>query len=141
MDNIMRAIEAARRRLQRFRVIAYALYGLAAGFAVSLLLLIIGRFVPISWLNIAAAVIPATGLLGGLLWGWLSRIPAMDAAAAMDQASGGAERSDMMVTALSFREEDSAAARWQREQAEAYGKRFTEQLPERLPSPAVTVSC
>ena len=41
----------------------------------------------------------------------------------------------MMVTALSFKEEESQAAKWQREQAERYGARFAEQLPERLPYP------
>lgn len=71
MDNIMRFVEAARRRLQRFRVVAYALYGLIAGFAALLLLLVIGRFVPIAWLPVASVVIPIAAGLGGLLWGWL----------------------------------------------------------------------
>ncbi|WP_254055930.1 phage tail tape measure protein [Paenibacillus glucanolyticus] len=136
MDNIMRFVEAARRRLQRFRVVAYALYGLIAGFAALLLLLVIGRFVPIAWLPVASVVIPIAAGLGGLLWGWLHRVPIEEAASVMDQVPDGAERSDMMVTALSFKEEESQAAKWQREQAERYGARFAEQLPERLPSPS-----
>ena len=135
MDNIMRFIEAARRRLQRFRVITYVLYGLMAGFAALLLLLVLGRFVPIAWLPVASVAIPVGAGFVGLLWGWLHRIPIEEAASAMDHVPDGAERSDMMVTALSFKEEESQAAKWQREQAERYGARFAEQLPERLPYP------
>lgn len=58
MDNIMRFIEAARRRLQQFRVITYALYGLMAGLAALLLLLVLGRFVPIAWLPVASVAVP-----------------------------------------------------------------------------------
>ena len=58
----------------------------------------------------------------------------------MDHVPDGAERSDMMVTALSFKEEESQAAKWRREQAERYGARFAEQLPERLPYLTVKTS-
>ena len=50
----------------------------------------------------------------------------------MDHVPDGAERSDMMVTALSFKEE-SQAAKWRA--SRRYGARFAEQLPERLPYP------
>ena len=103
MDNIMRFIEAARRRLQRFRVITYALYGLMAGLAALLLLLVLGRFVPIAWLPVASVAVPVGAGFIGLLWGWLHRVPIEEAASAMDHVPDGAERSDMMVTALSFR--------------------------------------
>lgn len=132
MDNIMRLIEAVRRRLQRFRVMTYAIYGLTAGFAALLLLLVLGRFIPITWLTYAYIAFPVGGGLIGLIWGWLYRVPIEEAASVMDQSTGGAERSDMMVTALSFKEEESQAVIWQREQAERYGARFAEQLPERL---------
>ena len=68
MDNIMRFIEAARRRLQRFRVITYVLYGLMAGFAALLPLLVLGRFVPIAWLPVASVAIPVGAGFVGLLW-------------------------------------------------------------------------
>ncbi|MFH0071224.1 phage tail tape measure protein, partial [Peribacillus sp. NPDC056705] len=80
MDNILRFIESARRRLQRFRVIACALYGLIAGFALLLLLLIVGRLIPIDWLEMAAVIIPLVSGMVGLIWGWLHRIPAKEAA-------------------------------------------------------------
>ncbi|KHF32129.1 hypothetical protein CM49_05671 [Paenibacillus sp. P1XP2] len=59
-----------------------------------------------------------------------------EAAEAMDAATGGAERTDMMVTALSFAGSDAPAAVWQRKQAEAYGNRFVSQLSRRLPFPS-----
>lgn len=131
----MRFIEAARRRLQRFRAVAYALYGLAGGLAAGMLLLILGRLIPIPSLRIAASVLPLAGLAAGFLWGWLRRIPVKAAASAMDGSPEGAERSDMMVTALSFMEDDSPVARYQRQQAELYGSRFAASMKERMPSP------
>ncbi|PAD77610.1 phage tail tape measure protein [Paenibacillus campinasensis] len=137
MDNIIRFIESARRRLQAFRVLAGGLYGLMAGMGAALLLLVIGRIVPIPWLKTAVMMVPLAAILIGLLYGWLRRIPAEAAAQAMDRASGEAERSDMMVTALSFKEEDTVAARYQRAQAEAYGASFTAEMKSRLPAPNV----
>lgn len=135
MDNIMRFIETTRRRLQRFRMVAYTLYGLTAGFAAALLLLILGRFVPISWLRIGAAFLPVAGAAAGMLWGWLSRVPIKEAASVMDAVPEQAERSDMMVTALSFKQDNSPAAQFQRAQAERYGGRFASALKQRLPAP------
>lgn len=135
MDNIMRFIEAARRRLQTFRAAAWALYGLAGGIAAGLLLLLLGRLLPIPSIRLMAAILAAAGLLGGLLWGWLRRIPVREAASAMDEAPEGPERSDMMVTALSFREDNSPAAVYQRRQAELYARRFEASLKDRMPAP------
>lgn len=135
MDNIMRFIEAARRRLQTFRAAAWALYGLAGGIAAGLLLLLLGRLLPIPSVRLMAAILAAAGLLGGLLWGWLRRIPVREAASAMDEVPEGPERSDMMVTALSFREDNSPAAVYQRRQAELYGSRFEASLKDRMPRP------
>ena len=135
MDNIMRDIEAARRRLQTFRAATWALYGLTGGVAAGLVLLLLGRLLPIPSVRLAAAILAAAGLLGGLLLGWLRRVPVREAASAMDEAPEGPERSDMMVTALSFREDDSPAAVYQRRQAELYGSRFEATLKERMPAP------
>lgn len=135
MDNIIRFIEAARRRLQTFRVIAYALYGFIVGLGAALLLLAIGRVIPIPWLKIAVMITPPAAVLIGVACGWLRRIPAEAAAQVMDRSSGEAERTDMMATALSFKEDESVAARWQRAQAEEYGARFTAEMKSRLPAP------
>ena len=83
-----------------------------AGFAALPPLLVLGRFVPIAWLPVASVAIPVGAGFVGLLWGWSHRIPIEEVASAMDHVPDGAERSDMMVTALSFKEEESQAAKW-----------------------------
>ncbi len=71
-----------------------------------------------------------------MAWGLAHRVKEREAAEAMDAAISGAERTDMMVTALSFAGSDAPAAVWQRKQAEAYGNRFVSQLSRRLPFPS-----
>lgn len=136
MDAIRSAVAKTRSRLQMFRLIRFACYGVAAGLGCAIVLLLAARLWPIAEYRFLALGTIGAGLLGGALWGALHRVREQEAAQAMDTATGGAERSDMMVTALAFAGEDSAAARWQRTQAEAYGNSFAAQLKKRLPYPS-----
>jgi hypothetical protein len=84
------------------------------------------------------------GLIAGTLWGFLHRITSTEAAFAMDASEEGPERRDMMVTALSFAEQDQPAVQWQRDQAAKYGQRFMANIKRRLPLPVerrVWISC
>ncbi|GIO51906.1 phage tail tape measure protein [Paenibacillus cineris] len=138
MDPIMQAIHRARARLQVFRMLRYLAYGLSCGLIAALLLLLAARLWPIPFYQLAAAGLAVAGAAAGLATGLLHRIRVKEAAEAMDLASGSAERSDMMVTALSFAGNDSAAARWQRTQAAEYGRLFAAQMKTRLRRPKLT---
>ncbi|MDR0269831.1 phage tail tape measure protein [Paenibacillus sp.] len=135
MEAIRRAVRQAGLRLQQFRLIRCSLLGSAAGLIGAILLLLAARLWPVPSYRYLAFAVALTGLLAGAVWGQLNRVKEREAALAMDAATGGAERSDMMVTALSFAGHDTPAARWQRKQAEAYGNSFIAQLKSRLPYP------
>lgn len=136
MEAIWRAVRKARSRLQRFRVIRCSLYGIAAGLGSAILLLAAARLWPIPGYRYLALAVALTGVLAGAVWGALFRVKEHEAARAMDAMTDGAERSDMMVTALSFAGQNSPAAQWQRKQAEVYGNRFMAHLKRRLPYPS-----
>lgn len=136
MDAIRRAVSKAKSRLQQFRLIRYSLYGIAAGLGAAILLLLVARLWPIPFYRYLALAAVLTGFITGAVWGLLYRVKEREAAQAMDAATGGAERSDMMVTALSFAEQETPAAQWQRKQAVAYGSSFTAHLKSRLPYPS-----
>ncbi|KAF9128175.1 hypothetical protein BGX30_014427, partial [Mortierella sp. GBA39] len=119
-------------------MLRYLAYGLSCGLTAALLFLLAARLWPISFYQLAAAGLAVAGAAAGLAAGLLHRIRVKEAAEAMDLASGSAERSDMMVTALSFAGNDSAAARWQRTQAAEYGRLFAAQMKTRLRRPKLT---
>lgn len=135
MDLIVKAIGRARARLQQFRLLKYLAYGVMAGLAAAVLLLIAARLWPVPGYRLLAAALVLIAAAAGLGSGILHRVTRNEAASVMDAASGGVERSDMMVTALSFAGSDSPAAIWQRVQAAEYGRQFTAQLKTRLKWP------
>ncbi|GIO31849.1 MULTISPECIES: phage tail tape measure protein [Paenibacillus] len=136
MDAIRNAIGKAKYRLQQFRLLRSALYGSAAGFGCAMLVLLAARLWPVPSYRLLALAAVIAGLAAGMAWGLAHRVKDHEAAQAMDEATGGAERTDMMVTALAFSGSDAPAAVWQRKQAEAYGERFVAELKNRLPHPS-----
>ncbi|MED5019355.1 hypothetical protein P9847_18800, partial [Paenibacillus chibensis] len=94
MDAIRSAVAKTRSRLQMFRLIRFACYGVAAGLGCAIVLLLAARLWPIAEYRFLALGTIGAGLLGGALWGALHRVKEQEAAQAMDTATGGAERSD-----------------------------------------------
>ncbi|WP_172197724.1 phage tail tape measure protein [Saccharibacillus qingshengii] len=133
MENILFAIAKVRLRLQFFRMCTFALRGLTAGLAAAALVLAFARFVPMAYaLPGALACLPIGALLGAGA-AWIRPVRTEEAARAMDRADPAEERRDLMTTALEFADRDSAAANWQRAQAETYGREFEAKRKERLP--------
>ncbi len=135
MEPILSAVRSVRLRLQAVRVCAFALRGLAAGFAAAALLLAAARFVPVAHAPLwALALLPAGALLGAAA-AYRRPVGTAEAARAMDRADPAEERRDLMKTALEFAGQDSAAANWQRAQARAYALEFAAERGKRLPFP------
>ncbi|OWA34457.1 hypothetical protein B9G55_19375 [Saccharibacillus sp. O16] len=133
MDDIHAQIRAVRLHLQWMKVGRYALRGLLAGLGGAAVLLAIARWVlvPGAWMWALACVL--LGALAGAAAAYIRPVKTDEAAKAMDRADPSEERRDLMTTALEFSEQDSAAARWQRTQAEAYGREFAAARRVRLP--------
>ncbi|AJS61589.1 hypothetical protein UB51_16540 [Paenibacillus sp. IHBB 10380] len=144
MLTVNKSVMSVRRRLQLFRVLQYAGYGCIGGLSAGIILLVVARIWPIDRVIWMALGLFLLGFIAGTLWGFLHRISLTEAAFAMDASEEGPERRDMMVTALSFAEQDHAAVHWQREQAAKYGQRFMADIKRRLPLPVerrIWISC
>lgn len=133
MENIMTSIRSVRRRLQLFKAGSFALRGLAAGLAAAVILLGVAHLVPIPYSMIWALACALSGTVLGAAAAFLKPVRAEAAARAMDAADPAEERRDLMMTALEFQQQESVAAKWQRAQAEAYGREFAAKRKERLP--------
>lgn len=133
MENIMTSIRSVRRRLQLFKAGSFALRGLAAGLAAAVILLGVAYLVPIPYSMIWALACALSGTVLGAAAAFLKPVRAEAAARAMDAADPAEERRDLMMTALEFQQQESVAAKWQRAQAEAYGREFAAKRKERLP--------
>lgn len=135
MHAIHRKLNAVRRRMQWFRSLDGIRYGFAAGLVAAFLCLAAGRLWPIEGIRLYAAASLAVLTLSCWIWGLLSKVTVDEAAGVMDQPEPGAERLDMMKTALAFADEDSLPARLQREQAVEYAAAYAKELKQRLPMP------
>ena len=135
MQVVQHSVAMTRRRLQFFRVLIYGGYGCFSGLILGLILLLVARIWPIEYARYWAVGVLALSIIVGLIWGWIHRINATKAARTMDEFTLGQERSDMMVTALSFKDMENSAVHWQREQAAKYGQQFTSTMKKRLPRP------
>lgn len=133
MENILSAIRLVRLRLQGFRVYRFACWGLAGGLGMAALLLAAARFVPIPHALLWALVCLLIGTLCGAAGAYIRPVGQREAAKVMDRSDPAEERRDLMTTALEFANRDSAAANWQRAQAEAYGREFATERKKRLP--------
>lgn len=144
MQQVHKSLMSVRRRLQLFRILQYAGYGCVIGLSAGVILLVAARIWPIDAVTFIALGLFFLGIIAGVIWGSLHRITPTEAALVMDVSEEGPERRDMMVTALSFAEQDHAAVHWQREQAAKYGQRFMVDIKSRLPIPVqrrLWISC
>lgn len=133
MDSIHAPIRTVRLRLQAMKAGRWALSGSLAGLGAAAVLLGIARFVPVPnslWWALGCMLL---GAAAGAAAAYIRPVDAAEAAKAMDRADTSGERRDLMTTALEFSDRDSAAARWQRAQAEAYGREFAAARRDRLP--------
>ncbi|CAM4367788.1 phage tail tape measure protein [Saccharibacillus endophyticus] len=133
MENIMTSIRSVRLRLQLFKTGSFALRGLAIGLIAAAILLGAAYLIPIPHAAIWALAFALLGMASGAAAAFLKPVRPEEAARAMDAADPAEERRDLMMTALEFRQQESTAAKWQRTQAEAYGREFAAKRKERLP--------
>ncbi|MHA0857187.1 phage tail tape measure protein [Paenibacillus sp. CMAA1364] len=135
MEIIQHSVAMTRRRLQLFRMLIYGSYGCIGGLVLSLVLLGIARIWPIANVRVLAIGLWTVCVIIATIYGSIRRIHLTYAAKVMDELTHENERSDMMVTALSFHNIESVAVHWQREQAAQYGQQFTSDRKKRLPLP------
>lgn len=135
MEKLHQQLGQVSLRLRLVRMISGAGYGGLAGLAFILLWLSAGRLWPIHYLYLYAGISCLLCVIAGALWELLRPVTPKLAARIMDQQDEGVERQDAMVTALSFAEADSYAARLQREQAASYGHAYVLELKRHLPIP------
>jgi len=133
MENIMTSIRSVRLRLQLFKTGSFALRGLAIGLIAAAILLGAAYLIPIPHAAIWALAFALLGMASGAAAAFLKPVRPEEAARAMDAADPAEERRDLMMTALEFRQQESTATKWQRTQAEAYGREFAAKRKERLP--------
>ncbi|AOZ94619.1 hypothetical protein LPB68_08065 [Paenibacillus crassostreae] len=132
---VSESVAATRRRLQLFRVIKYGGHGWICGLLLGLILLLAARIWSIENSIYWAIGIVGLGVIAGFMSGLLHRITTINAASIMDGSTLGNERSDMLVTALSFKDMDNVAVHWQRNQAAKYGTQFISNMRTLLPWP------
>jgi hypothetical protein len=129
---LLHLLAPIQRRLRLFRLLQSSYWGLIGGCSAALIWLLAGRFVPISNLNKIAWIIVIAGLLGGILWGIVRKIPLAESAAVIDSA----DQSNAVVTALHYLEEESPVVTLQREQAIEVGRKFTARTRANMPVPS-----
>lgn len=129
---LLHLLAPVQRRLKLFRLLRGSYWGLIGGCSAALIWLLAGRFIPISNLYEITWIIVIAGVLGGILWGIVRRVPLAESAAVIDDA----DQSNAVVTALNYLEDESPVVSLQREQAIEVARKFTARTRANMPVPA-----
>ncbi|MDO7907309.1 phage tail tape measure protein [Paenibacillus sp. JX-17] len=134
MEALKTLFKKAGNRIRGQRMVHAGSSGLLAGLLVSVLLLLLGRWIPIAHVRLWAGALTGLGLIAGTAAGGFRSLSLMETARRLDAAEPGTERSDLFVTALEYANEVSPAAQWQRLQAEQAAGHVQTRLASRLPA-------
>lgn len=131
MNNLLDLLHKVAFRTNLVHLYHWTMKGLSAGLLFALVILVFGRFAPVSYLGLTASVMIVAGGAIGVLIGWLTKKTKLDTARKIDREYAN----DAIVTAL---EADNSAAlsifaSLQQEQAVRLLREYMTTLRKRIP--------
>ncbi|TCZ73559.1 hypothetical protein E0485_20855 [Paenibacillus albiflavus] len=129
---LLHLLAPVQRRLRLFEILRCLYWGIIGGSAAALVWLIMGRFIPVPYLYEVAGITILAGALSGVIGGIARRIPHSQSAHIIDSA----DKSNAVITALHYIQDESPIVQLQREQAIEVANRFGTDIRSNMPLPS-----